>query len=371
MIIKFIDLSFTGGGSDKVYHCAIEERKDGLFVVPFAYGRRGNTLTRGFKTTVPVNRDKAEDVYEKLIKEKAGKGYIPAPGVSGPVFVSSDVFRTEMPELPEAEEKPKSGILPQLLNPCTEQEVRILVNDPDWGMQEKKDGERRMVRLAKDGTVHFINRKGFIIPETPQIKAAVAALGVPCLLDGEQIGDTLHCFGMLEYRGKSLKNKPYSEVFSTLSIALNGFTGSGLEIVPLARTAEEKLALLESTRVAQSEGIVLKRLDSLYMANRPASGGDYLKFKYWETASCVVVGINDKRSVQLGVLNDSGELINVGNVTIPPNKQIPAVNEIVEIRYLYAYKGGCLFQPQFEGKRNDLYREDCVEKQLKFNGKEE
>jgi len=48
-----ITLYFKEGAADKVYQAAIEPQ-DGGYVVNFAYGRRGNTLTSGSKTTAPV-----------------------------------------------------------------------------------------------------------------------------------------------------------------------------------------------------------------------------------------------------------------------------------------------------------------------------
>jgi bifunctional non-homologous end joining protein LigD len=39
---------------------------------------------------------------------------------------------------------------------------------------------------------------------------------------------------------------------------------------------------------------------------------------------------------------------------------------IVEMRYLYAFKGGCISQPVYLGKRDDVQREQCVVSQLKY-----
>lgn len=370
MVTKFTDLHFQGGGSDKVYHCAIEER-DGGFAVKFAYGRRGSTLARGDKTTSPVPLEKAEKIYEGLIKEKVGKGYVPAPGISGQVFAGSDAADGTIPAADNrasvlAGQKTKSGVLPQLLNPCSEEEIIKLAKNPAWGMQEKMNGERRIVRSDGAGKVEFINRKGFVIPGSSAIASAVAKIGEPLLLDGEQIGDTLFAFGLLEYKNKDMKRTPYAKVFGTLSEALKGRTGPGLQLVPLATTTKEKLALFGKVKKEKGEGVVVKKLDSVYREDRPSTGGDHLKFKFWESASCIVIDINDKRSVQIGVLDGSGDIVNVGNVTIPQNKEIPKKGDIIEVRYLYAYENGCLFQPNFEGKRSDISHEDCTQRQLKF-----
>jgi len=49
-------------------------------------------------------------------------------------------------------------------------------------------------------------------------------------------------------------------------------------------------------------------------------------------------------------LLDNGKLVPAGNVTIPPNCPIPAVDQVVECRYLYAFKeSGCIYQPVYLG----------------------
>ena len=66
----------------------------------------------------------------------------------------------------------------------------------------------------------------------------------------------------------------------------------------------------------------------------------------------------DKRSVTVGVRNpDSGQpaaLTEVGAVTIATNQTIPAVGNLIDVKYLYAFEGGSLFQPTFKGVRTDL-----------------
>ena len=63
---------------------------------------------------------------------------------------------------------------------------------------------------------------------------------------------------------------------------------------------------------------------------------------------------------------DEQEEIGIGNVTISVNKEIPPVGAIIEVRYLYAYKGGSLYQPTFLEVRTDIPKEECVIGQLKY-----
>jgi len=115
-----------------------------------------------------------------------------------------------------------------------------------------------------------------------------------------------------------------------------------------------KLAMFNRLRRERKEGIVFKRHIASYVPGSPANGGDQLKFKFTATASCIIAGANgSRRSVKLELL-DGRRRVGVGNVTIPANQLIPAVNQIVEVRYLYAYPGGSLYQPVYLGKRDDV-----------------
>ncbi|MEK7954475.1 hypothetical protein [Luteolibacter soli] len=65
-------------------------------------------------------------------------------------------------------------------------------------------------------------------------------------------------------------------------------------------------------------------------------GGPHQKSKFVESASFVITGPNAKRSVILG-LYDGDKLVPAGNVTIPPNHQIPEVGAVCATRYRVAF----------------------------------
>lgn len=75
-LIRQERLTFREGKSDKVYEVDLCEAGTCEYVVNFRYGRRGSTLREGTKTTFPVARAEAEDVFVKLVTSKKKKGYI-------------------------------------------------------------------------------------------------------------------------------------------------------------------------------------------------------------------------------------------------------------------------------------------------------
>ena len=351
-------LYYSEGRSDKEYHVELVE-VDGGHVVNFRYGRRGSALTSGTKTTVPLGLDDAKALYDKLVKEKTAKGY--TPDRSGAAYQGTEHAGRQ------------TDFVPQLLNPITEAEALALLIHDDWAVQEKMDGERRAAH-AESGHVIGANRKGLVVPlpramadELLQIDAQHGTIRV----DGEIIGEVLYVFDLHIVQGEGLQTLPWIERLRRAELALAGC--QHLKVVPVAVTTAEKRALWDRVKSAHGEGLVFKRMSSPVTTGRPNTGGDWLKYKFTESASCAVMAISSgKRSVKLGLLERHNPAIQglrwipVGNVTIPPNEPIPAPGDIVEVNYLYAYPGGSLYQPVYHGQRVDVGSEACCMAQLKY-----
>jgi bifunctional non-homologous end joining protein LigD len=349
-----ITLYFKDGSSDKVYQCNIAPQDDG-YVVNFAYGRRGGTLKGGTKTTAPVSLLEAEKIYNKLIQEKTSKGY--TEGAAGTPYTATTATRK------------LTGYVPQLLNSIAEEEATALLRDDSFVAQEKKDGER-MIAAHKDGVVTAGNKKGLSKSIAQPIEDDLKKLKSNIVLDSEVIGDKAYVFDILEVEDENLRSKPYSERLVELTKLAKAFKKLGitaLEVVYTAITTKEKAALFNLLEKEEREGIVFKRKDAEYISGRPASNGSQLKYKFYATASVYVSCVNDKRSVAMQILDETtGAWLDVGNVTIPVNKEIPQEGAVIEVRYLYAYKGGSLFQTTYLGERNDVDKDECVISQLKY-----
>jgi bifunctional non-homologous end joining protein LigD len=293
--------------------------------------------------------DKAKSVFDKLVQSKLAKGY--TPGTDGTPYAHT------------ANEGRDTGIRPQLLNPITEDEVAELLADNNYWLQEKFDGKRRLLRKDADGIVG-INRKGLIVGLPEPVLQAAAAYDESFLLDGECVGDTLHVFDILALEGESLLTRPYSERRLQLETLLL-IDSPHLVVVETAPSTPAKSQRFIDLKRMRKEGVVFKRHDAPYVAGQPASGGPWLKYKFTTTGSFLVNRVNKQRSVGLEVA-DGKNRIAVGNVTIPANAEVPKVGDIVEVRYLYAYKGGSLFQPVFLGTRDDIAPHECTVRQLKY-----
>ncbi len=341
-------LYFNQGASDKVYTANILPEEDG-FHVHFAYGRRGSSLKAGSKTKTPVSREKAQAIFDKLIKAKIAKGY--ATDENGAVYSSV--------------QSEQSGINCQLLNPVDEAAMIKLCHDNRFIAQEKFDGVRQLLEKTAS-SVRSINRKGLYTGLSKTISQAVEQLDYDSIiLDGEGLGDVNAVFDILHLDGNDLTMLPYVERLSILSTLY--LDNNVVECVQTAFSTDEKLALVLEVKKRHGEGVVFKDISSSYEAGRPSSGGNQLKFKFYETATVKVSGHNDdRRSVRISVLDSTNAAIEVGNVTIPPNHDVPDVGQLVEVRYLYAYpNGGSLYQPTYLGVRTDKDSPD-TKLQLKY-----
>ncbi len=349
-----ITLYFREGSSDKVYQAAIEPKGE-LFVVNFAFGRRGSTLNTGTKTSSPVDYETAKNTYDKLVREKMAKGY--TPGENGTPYQHSD----------KADRV--TGILPQLLNPIDYGEVKRLLRNPAWCLQEKFDGKRTLLQKKGD-TVTAINRKGLVIGLPSPIGVSAQKVTSDFVIDGECVGDVLYAFDLLELNGEEYRPKPYQRRLVSLARLIDTPGVVHIELAETTTDPANKERQFAHLQAEKREGVVFKRLDAAYAPGRPASGGPALKHKFYATLSAVVAKVNPQRSVELRLLGKDGWQL-AGNVTIPPNHPVPKVGAVVEARYLYAFpESGSLYQPTYLGLRSDIGIEECMRSQLKFKATE-
>ena len=353
--MEHITLFFRQGSSDKTYQASIEAT-DGGYVVQFSYGRRGSALATGSKTQSPVSYDEAKAIYDKLVGEKIRKGY--TPGEDGTPYQHAEHANRA------------TGIHCQLLNQVEEGRVEKLLADPAWWLSEKLDGRRLLVRKMGDA-ITGINRLGLTVALAQTLLDDAAACPEDFILDGEAIGDTLHAFDALLIGDDEIGGCRYAERRLRLMNLLASFQHPNIQFVEAHCTTAQKRQAFDRMKADGCEGVVFRHTDAPYIAGRPASGGLALKHKFVETASFIVGKINAKRSVSL-LLFEGDKIKPAGNVTIPPSHEVPTAGQVVECRYLYAFReSGAIFQPVYLGPRDDITAEECTTAQLKYKAEPE
>ncbi len=352
-----VSLYYKDASSDKEYHAQLVKQADGWMVLT-RNGRRGGTLASTKKTNAPVAYAVAKKAYDKVVKEKLGKGY--TPGGASTAFVGGEL------------EARFTGYVPQLLNKMTEADVEAKLADPAWCVQDKHDGHHRLVQRTAEKTVG-INRRGLITGLPQSVLDGLAAIDtVELVLDGELMGDTLALFDVLVYGDRDLRDLPYEErlvVLEALSVQLAaaGKRADFVYVTKTARSEADKRAYYAMLKEAKHEGAVFKRLDAPYVAGRPNSGGNQLK-RVWLHRASFIVGAHHptRRSVQVQLLDVDGKSVELGKCTIPVNYGVPPVGAIVDIEYLYAFPGGSIYHSRYKGERDDILAGDCVMSQLHY-----
>ena len=423
MVLESVDLFFQQGSSDKEYHIQINQQNDHLYNVEAQWGRRGGALTTAIKT-ITDNLTDARKVFNKIRGEKVGKGYqvqggmmaqtgvvgadvsgslaaspvaeAPAPAapgrrrimwrddilpdpVTGPNALNGLYHEEQQPALQPAPALLPNGriqtdIHPQLLNEIMDPNgCEMYLDSDDWAMQEKMDGKHVTVKWAAGGPT-TTNKKGELIVSSPSFINSITPQlrdKPSMLLDGEQIGDRFYTYDILELNGEDLRTKSYKDRFDLLmSLFPTSHINMGIERVPLFMGTDKRL-IFGMYKDACKEGVVFKRLAATFTAGK--GHADMFKWKWYATCSCRVSNRETgKHSVGLELLDKSnpqfplGVWVDVGNCTIGQATALPPAHSVIEVKYLYAYRGGSLYQPSYAGPRDDVYEVDCLMTQLKY-----
>jgi len=332
--------------------------------------------------------DKPNGMEVLKLVSKILKGGVDVGGwtASMPDFADIEKMIKLPEESEDSGETPTFGeFLPQLLTPIEMGEVSKYIESDKWGAQEKIDGKRVMLRVYQTNGGDFqalaFNRKGKTCDCPDDILQTAATLGKEGVIDGELIESEgrFYAFDFIEDTSDHY-HKRY-QALSSLLLKLNKFQKDSFRLVHLVYGTTEKKKLFESLKGKGREGIVFKKLSAKYTAGR---GPDQLKCKFYATVTCMVTNHSTqmskhtgsaKSSISLGLYKTQkqkkvtgGILAEVGNCTIPSGWELPVVGTFVEIRYLYAYKGGSLYQPVFLGVRDDVGA-DCLD-DLKYKSEE-
>jgi hypothetical protein len=313
-------------GADKDYNLHLEPDAagTGLWRLFYENGKHGAALKRKEKIEGAVPYEHAKKVFDQTMKEKtsAKGGYVPqGAGVE---------YQSAVPA------QRVSGLAPQLLGAVPAAVVYQRMEDPAYMWQEKKDGERRMIRKTTEGagpdavvTVIGTNRDGLIVPIPKVLADSVAALPVPfCVLDGEDMGQGRYAaFDLVATNEDPAGARPCEARWMALQQLLHSAPSPCWVSVAVASTPAEARELDREVRARGGEGLVGKLKSAPY---KPGVGEDQFKFPYLDRVTAFVEGHDaGKRSVHIAVYGADGQPMSLKKVTIPANYDIPPVGAVV------------------------------------------
>ncbi len=369
--VKSVELFFQEGNSDKLYAAAIVEEA-GAFTVRVQWGRRGSSLNSGNKA-VRVSLERAQQVFERLVREKTSKGYQAITPQVKPARVAP----------PEGEgsgskvqgRRAKVGRSAQLLNPLDDDELEDFLSDEAVLAQQKLDGTRVLAQVTADGVV-ATNRAGQATSAVaPAVLEGLTHLPEGTVVDGEVLsgpeGPEYWLFDVLAVGAREVTTLGYEARWRLLEDELEPALFGPIRVLPVAIGSAKKRALHRTLLAAKAEGLVFKQRAAPYAPGRPASGGTQRKFKFVKSADVVLLA-NAGNAYLMGVY-DGATVREVGKVfagtTNDSRRQLDALlgegkQPVAEVQYLYATDDEQLFQPVFVRLREDKAPAQCLRSQL-------
>lgn len=271
------------------------------------------------------------------------------------------------------------NLKPQLAEDINPSDLPRYCADENWVFQQKVDGHRRLIEVEYilGGLVITPHNKTGDPTDLPA--NVVKDFGRPegCwVFDGELLGRDLWIFDLVQAgNGVELMLRPEDEYAKRHNVLEQlwprfGF-GPSIHLLPTAITQEEKADLAHRLLASDCEGVILRRLDGRYRFGQ--RGRELLRAKFCQTIHVVVmeVGRKGKASLGVGLYDETGTLVEVGAVTVNNRSLMEAkVNDVIEIRYLYAGANGRLVQPAGGRIVPDVRPEDCTTDKRKFTNKE-
>lgn len=343
---------------DKVYNVQLIQSEAGWSVLAQS-GRRGSTLVVRDKV-LNADYETAKREFDKVLKEKLTKNppykFVEGAEPAKPVQLARGKAILN-----------KENVEPELLTRITEVEAKMYAKRSDrYKCQRKRDGERRMVVFQEDHA-YGINKNGDAIQLEGRFRGELERFcrqaGVTSLVaDGEEEAEEIWLWDILEFNA-DLRVMPYRNRHEILSHFIGSLPVSLSEVIRLVDFESFESLLAQRSTI---EGLCVKDLNASF---RPGRSGQHFKLKFEQSASVIVgpkLKKDDHRSVAT-YLYDHGKLRYVGNVGVPDKYALPEMDQIIEVRYLYAYRGGSLYQPKYFGVvRKDVARTECNTQQLKF-----
>jgi len=256
----------------------------------------------------------------------------------------------------------------ELLTEVTPQQAARLIQDPNYGGQEKENGKRRII-VRNGNEVFCFNREGEKRDLPPAVVRVILShrltrVIIDTELCGTKVAPRVRVFDALIFGDELLGQRPYWFRLDRTHEEFDNFHPMFF-VLYTARTSEEKLALVKKLYAENAEGMVFKRMDAVYKQGR---AGQHFKLKFWKDAEFVVIGPSPEGhdSVEIGVYKKNGKLHRVSGVSLIGRERVVA-GDVITVKYLYATKGLHIVQPVMLQKRDDKQPKACTVDQLVIN----
>lgn len=249
------------------------------------------------------------------------------------------------------------------------------VNDDMWWAQIKADGHRFLIEI-EDGKVTVLNRAG--MPKVTGVSPVILRCFEPFdeghwIFDGELVGSRLLIFDLPVAGSLVGPKSDFQGRFHALQLLFSEWQPdpTRVELLPCAKTPDEKLALAKSAQAEQREGIMLRHRALMYAPGRRSSM--LLKVKFVKEADCIIheIGSDGHDNVSLTLLDPERKysgtgIVNVGNASAIGKKPKPQVGDVWEVRFLYVVDRAKprLYQPRLMRKRTDKALHECLVDQI-------
>lgn len=259
------------------------------------------------------------------------------------------------------------SFVPMLATNCENLDaLSSFVTDDAWALEQKIDGHRRAL-VAGDRIVP-VNRRGEPSTLPPMVQAGLTPLPDGFVLDGELLDDVLYVFDLP--RAATLLAPTASlverrEVLERL-FSLWEHDEAVVRLLPSARSAADKQALVDAVVGTHGEGFVAKHCDDTYREGKRSPA--WRKVKLTSCADVVVVAVSPdgRENYEIAVV-DGGALVPVGSIAWNHRRSdgLLAVGDVVEVRYLYVGAQQRLVQPRIVRRRTDKTAAECTADQLR------
>jgi len=257
----------------------------------------------------------------------------------------------------------------ELLSPITDQQAEWYDSDPNFGGQEKFNGERHII-TKYNGQIQDNNREGDISKRPIPADLKILLMKHPLeqfIIDIEYVAKSHRPIKILDalcLGVTSLTEKPYKERERLCHHQFNGYNPK-IEVVNTWTDKAGKRNLKSRLQKERAEGMVYK---DMRKPHREGRAHQHYKLKFVKTLSAIVLGRSKKghESVDIGLYDANHQLQRIGGCSLIGKPNV-TTGDVVEIKYLYSSGNNHVVQPTLLDKRYDIRPEACTMEQLVQN----